>query len=447
MILEPIWEADFSNRSYGFRPKRSTYDAISYLSNRLAERGGKTYQWVIEGDRASSFDTIPHRRLSKAIKKKGADRDIRALLWQFLRAGVMERGEVTETLTGTPQGGIVSPLLANIYLDHLDKSMESKYLHLTKDARAWRRKQGKGNDLSVRYADDFVVLCNGTKAEAHAMKEERHNVLDHMGLTLSEEKTKVTHITAGFTFLGYRIERSIGETGKMVPKVLVPQKAITKFRQKVNEMLNPRTAHDSLHAKIYALNGLGRGWCNSYRCTRSPSKIFGQLSHEISWEMVHWLGRKYQVNTPTILTRFLKGRSTFGTTKGTLVMPSSIKAKNRLVKAWTNPYTGTEMIEREYLFSYKHLWTGVESIGRTGRMDLREEFILLKGTRCAIQGPECASQGKPLHPSEVEMDHIIPRWKFKDPTEAHRMGNLQPVCTPCHRAKTKTDPKVLSRVR
>lgn len=115
MIFEPIWEADFSVHSYGFRPNRSTYDAMAYIGARLAGSGGLSYQWVIEGDITSYFDTIPHRRLIKAVKKRVADRDIRDLLWKFLRAGVMERDTRHDTLTGTPQGGIVSPLLANIY--------------------------------------------------------------------------------------------------------------------------------------------------------------------------------------------------------------------------------------------------------------------------------------------------------------------------------------------
>ena len=108
MILEPIWEADFSVHSYGFRPNRSTYDAIAYIGNRL-KGNGSSYQWVIEGDIKSSFDTIPHRRLIKAVKKRVADRKIRDVLWKFLRAGVMHRGQFEETLTGTPQGGIVTP--------------------------------------------------------------------------------------------------------------------------------------------------------------------------------------------------------------------------------------------------------------------------------------------------------------------------------------------------
>src|SRR5437867_12692805 len=117
--------------------------------------------------------------------KRVADKDIRELLWKFLRAGVMYRKDFEETLIGTPQGGIVSPLLANIYLHELDRYMESKYLNLTYSQRGTRRKQGKGNILYVRYADDFIVLCNGTKAEAQATKKELGEFLSTMGLTLS----------------------------------------------------------------------------------------------------------------------------------------------------------------------------------------------------------------------------------------------------------------------
>ena len=236
MILEPIWEADFSRHSYGFRPNRSTYDAITYIGNHLTGNGGK-YQWVIEGDIASYFDTIPHRRLIKAVKRRVADRDIRDLLWKFLRAGVMYQEEVQETITGTPQGGMVSPLLANIYLDQLDKYMESEYLSLSEAERAKRRRHRQSNFLYVRYADDFVVLCNGTKAQALRMKEELTQVLNQMGLKLSEEKTKVTHLTEGFTFLGYWITRSIGGRGKMAPKVLIPESAIKRFQHTIRGIL------------------------------------------------------------------------------------------------------------------------------------------------------------------------------------------------------------------
>src|SRR5919197_6151605 len=148
MLLEPIWEADFSTHSYGFRPNRSTYDAMTYIGKRLTGNGS-TYQWIIEGDIASYFDTIPHRRLIKAVKKRVADRKIRDLLWKFLRAGVMHQGTLKETLTGTPQGGIVSPLLANIYLHELDTYMESNYLSLSYRKRQTRGEKGMNNCLYV----------------------------------------------------------------------------------------------------------------------------------------------------------------------------------------------------------------------------------------------------------------------------------------------------------
>ena len=437
MILEPIWEADFSIHSYGFRPNRSTYDAMTYIGKHLTGNSGRIYQWVIEGDIASYFDTIPHRRLIKAVKRRVADRDIRDLLWKFLRAGVIYNGKFAETLTGTPQGGIVSPLSANIYLHELDRYMESTYLNLGRYARESRRKQGKANYLYVRYADDFVVLCNGSKAEALAMKEELKELLNTMGLTLSEEKTKVTHITESFDFLGYRIIRSIGTSGKMISKVLIPEEAIKHFQFKVREMLAPNTTKESISAKITALNRLIRGWCEYYRSTSSPQWGFREIERKLFWDMAHWLGKKYKVNIPTVLQKYMKG-NTFGTTSTSLVLPTIYKAKRYMAKTWHNPYTEREAIIREKIIAYESLWDGNED--RQGYRDLREEVILLKGTTCYICGTV-------LHPSEVEIDHDTPRKRFKDQTEADRMKHLQPLCTSCHRAKTKTDLKVLSRMR
>jgi RNA-directed DNA polymerase len=444
MTLEPIWEADFSRHSYGFRPNRSTYDAISYLYNMLTGSSGATYQWVIEGDIASYFDTIPHRRLLKAVKKRVADRDTRDLLWKFLRAGVMYQNTIKETPTGTPQGGIVSPLLANIYLHELDRYMESKYLNLTESQRYRRRKKGLGNALYVRYADDFVVLCNGTKAEALAIKQEIGELLRTMGLTLSEEKTKVTHITEGFDFLGYRIIRSIGTSGKLVPKVLIPEKAIKRFRDKVREMLAPSTTKESIGYTIQRLNWLTRGWCEYYRCTSSPSWAFGKLRYELFWDFAHWLGRKYKIKHMSgIMPRFLKD-NTLGTNARKLVMPNEYKAKRLMAKTWHNPYTEKdevgkekERIRRESLFSYDNVPPGEN---RIGGQDLRDEVILR-------DGPICAWCKKEFHLFEVQVDHIKARARFKNPEDADRMENMQVLCTRHHRAKTKADLKVLSRMR
>jgi RNA-directed DNA polymerase len=315
--------------------------------------------------------------------------------------------------------------------------MESNYLNLSAYERTKRRKQGKGNYLYVRYADDFIVLCNGTKADTQALKEELSTVLSKMGLKLSEEKTKVTHITEGFYFLGYRIDKSIGTSGKMVPKVSIPDSAIKKYRHKVREILAPSSTKESTNIKIMMLNRLTRGWCQYYRITHRTDRGFNSLRKELFDDMTHWLGRKYKISKPEIIRRFRKS-NTFGTDNITLIMPTEYLSKKLWLRTWHNPYTGTEGIEREEFFSYDKFYSRSEQ--RQGWGDVKEEVFLTKGTTCAI----C---GEPLHPGNREVDHIRPRAQFKDPTEADSMDNLQPICQPCHRAKTKRDRKVLSRMR
>lgn len=436
MVLEPIWESDFSQHSYGFRPNRSTHDAIQSIVRGL---GGyaTSYQWVIEGDIKSYFDSIPHKRLMKAIKKRIADKELRRLLWKFLRAGILERGQYQETIAGTPQGGIVSPLLANIYLHELDRYMETNYLNITTYARRKRRSQGKGNFLYFRYADDFVVLCNGRKEEALEMKEELKNLLKTMGLELSMEKTKVTHITEGFKFLGFWVERHLGSNGRMVPRVRVPELAIQSMRNRIRRIVNPDTYNDSVSAKILALNQLIRGWCQYYQITGSPGMAFSKLRPEVFWGFAHWLGRKYKVNMPVVMERFRQG-DTLGTKTHTLLMPSTFKRRRHFVKIWTNPYLGAAKLKWEDFLTFEWTWDGSEKYD--GGMDLRWEALLEKGTDCE----KCGAQ---LNPWEAEVDHVKPRSSFKDPKAADKMDNLQILCTRCHRVKTQYDLKVLSRMR
>jgi len=290
--------------------------------------------------------------------------------------------------------------------------------------------------LSHSFTLDFVVLCNGTKAEAIAMKEELRSILSNMGLTLSEEKTKVTHITEGFIFLGYKIIREVGTTGKMVPKVLIPERASKQCVHKLRRMLAPSTTQESVNAKILAINRFTKGWCEYYRCTSAPARVFNAVRNELHMLMAHWLGRKYRSKMSAIMqTYWIEG--TFGTKRTKLIRPE-YKAKRLLVRTWHNPYTSKEAIIRERILWYDNLWLGNED--RQGWSDTREEVIALKGTTCYVCGTE-------LHESEVEIDHVKPRARFKDQTEADRMKHLQPICTSCHRAKTKTDLKAASRMR
>jgi RNA-directed DNA polymerase len=157
MILEPIWESDFSPYSYGFRPNRCTMDAVSYLWAKMIGHAGWAYTWVIEGDISSYFDTIHHRKLMKLLQRRIKEKKLLNLIWKFLQAGVLDGGNYTETLAGVPQGGIVSPLLANIYLHELDKYMEDTYVSRPQIVKHRNRKKGIPNFLYARYADGMPV--------------------------------------------------------------------------------------------------------------------------------------------------------------------------------------------------------------------------------------------------------------------------------------------------
>ena len=203
MVLEPIWEPDFSRHSYGFRPNRSTKDAVAYIGARVTSSKSRGYGWIVEGDIQSFFDTITHQKLMRLVQQRIRDKRILSLIWKFLRAEIMEQGTTRHSMLGTPQGGIVSPLLANIYLHELDRHME-RYTELPELERQRRKRQKLANFLYVRYADDFVVLCDGTKEQAEAMRQELYKFLkSELMLELSLEKTKVTHASDGFEFLGF----------------------------------------------------------------------------------------------------------------------------------------------------------------------------------------------------------------------------------------------------
>src|SRR5215203_5987184 len=205
-VLEPIFEADFQPCSYGFRPKRRAQDAIAEI-HFLASH---SHEWVLETDIQACFDEIGHTPLLARMRHRITDKRVLALVKAFLKSGVMTTsGNREETLTGTPQGGILSPLLANIPLSVLDDHFQRQRREQmgTDQQRAKRKRNGLGNWKLVRYADDFVVMVSGQARHAEALREEVAAVLAPMGLRLSPEKTRVVHIDEGFNFLGFHIRR------------------------------------------------------------------------------------------------------------------------------------------------------------------------------------------------------------------------------------------------
>ena len=209
LVLEPIFEADFAPCSYGFRPGRRAHDAIAEIH--CLASAPRNYHWVLEADIRACFDEIGHVALMDRVRARIKDKRICALVKAFLKAGVMTAdGGREETHTGTPAGGILSPLLANIALSALDDHFTRSWQQMgTRSQRATRRKHGLGTWRLVRYADDFVVMVNGERRHAEALRAEAAAVLAPLGLRLAEEKTRVVHIDEGFDFLGATRSRTV----------------------------------------------------------------------------------------------------------------------------------------------------------------------------------------------------------------------------------------------
>jgi RNA-directed DNA polymerase len=211
LVLEPIFEADFQPCSYGFRPRRRAQDAIAEI-HYLASPS-RNYEWVFEADIKACFDEIDHPALMGRVRERVGDKRVLGWVKEFLRAGILtEQGLNRETITGTPQGGILSPLLANIALSVLDEHFAARWAALGPDwQRRKHRRAGRPAMKMVRYADDFVVLIAGTRDDAEALCGEVGAVLAPMGLRLSEEKTRLCRVDEGFDFLGWHIQRRFGE--------------------------------------------------------------------------------------------------------------------------------------------------------------------------------------------------------------------------------------------
>jgi RNA-directed DNA polymerase len=433
MVLEPIYEADFSQRSFGFRPCRCTMGAIRYLMDYATEHS--KYFWVIEGDISAYFDTINHRKLVKLLRRRIDDEKLLDLIWKFLRAGVMERKLFKGTRLGTPQGGIVSPLLANVYLHELDKHM-GRY-DLPEEERRKRRRQGLANFAYARYADDFVILCNGTKEQAVGIRQEAHDFLrDTLRLTLSMEKTKVVHLNDGLDFLGFHLRRSMGQKG-MVTKTLISEKATKRHSDTIRAATSPDAHQDSVMAKILAMNRIIRGWCRYFQYTSRPGVQFSSLEDETFWRMAHWLGRKYKLTMPDALQRF-KAKEGLGTDELKLAKHTSFKARRyHHSPSKPNPYTTQERIEREELLDTDP-WLGTED--RPGMMGLRPIVLERDGLKCRI----CKEA---VESATAQVDHIRPVSCFKRPVDANRLGNLWTLCIRCHKEKTELDRQRESRVR
>ncbi|MFJ1618640.1 group II intron reverse transcriptase/maturase [Streptomyces sp. NPDC088251] len=292
MVLEPIFEVDFYPSSYGYRPGRRAQDAIAEIHHFTCKPS--TYEWVIEGDIKACFDNVDHHVLMDLVAERIKDRKVLRLVSAFLRAGVVERhGGFAETLTGTPQGGIVSPLLANIDLSVLDRYFSRIWdQEMTPPwRRQYRRRMGRPNFRLVRYADDFVVLVHGTKPEAEALKAEIAELLARkLKMTLSDEKTHITHIDDGFVFLGFHIQRRAWGDRRVV--LTIPSKqALASVMHKIKKLTGRSTTSLSLEEVLRTVNPVLRGWAAYFRYGVSK-RTFAYLGWYAWWRVLRWIRYK-----------------------------------------------------------------------------------------------------------------------------------------------------------
>jgi RNA-directed DNA polymerase len=292
LVLEPIFEAGFHPCSYGFRPRRSPHDAIAEI-HMLATN---EYSVVLEGDITACFDEIDHPALMGRVRDRIGDRRVLGLIKAFLKAGVLCEDAVTRnTKMGTPQGGILSPLLANIALSVLDEHFVEVWQRdmATRWLREKRRRHGHATYRLVRYADDFVVMVAGTKAHAEDLKTEIAAVLSTVGLRLSEEKTMIVDIDEGFDFLGFRIQRQRQQgSNRRYVYTWPSKKSLTSVKAKVRAITRQGT-NQTLADLLRQLNGVLRGWTNYFRHGVSHNTF--RYVHQFTWlRVVRWLRRKHR---------------------------------------------------------------------------------------------------------------------------------------------------------
>jgi group II intron reverse transcriptase/maturase len=279
IVLEPVFEADFLPCSFGFRPKRSAHDALQVL----VDESWRGRRWVVETDIANCFEAIPRDELMRAVEERVCDQSVLRLLRAILRAGVMQDGMVRRPVTGTPQGGVVSPLLANVYLHRID--------------RAWDVRE---HGVLVRYADDALVMCK-SRQQAEAALVRLRVLLADLGLEPKEAKTRIVHLEVGgegFDFLGFhhRLVRSQGRVGAKGVTFLArwpAKKAMQHARDRIRELTARRRLLLPVAAVVDDLNRFLRGWAAYFRYGNSADH-FDKISRYARMRLALFISKRHR---------------------------------------------------------------------------------------------------------------------------------------------------------
>ena len=414
-LLEPITEYHAHENSYGFRPKRSCQDAMSQLFILLSRKNSRKY--VLEGDIKGCFDNISHAHILQTLEKWGVETWITKIINGWLKAGIFLNGDIYDNETGTPQGGIISPLLANVALTALDNFCDQY------------KPNKRDNGIIVRYADDFVIVCE-SEEEAKEIKVEiteyLHNI---MGLTLSKEKSRITHIEKGFDFLGFNFRKypkreTPKTTDPVCDKLLIkPQKdKVHNLLRDCSEIIqsNKSAKQSSL---ILLLNPKLQGWAMYYRHVVSR-KTYEKIDYQIFLKLFKWANRRHPNKGKKWVYREYfshpngKRRFTDRETKATIFNPQTISIK-RFVKVKegmrvydSTPETIAYWERREYTNAYKEIYS----------VKVRRLFEKYDG--------QCAYCKSPITDmTETHIHHVIPRANGGSDS----YSNLRLLHSECHR--------------
>jgi len=414
ITLEPIAEYHFVDCSYGFRPKRSCQDAIEHIFRKVVTR--RNPPWIIEGDIRGCFDHIRHDALLEQMTRWQIPASIRTIVQRMLNAGILEENGYAETPMGTPQGNILSPLLTNMALTLLDQ---------------WGAAHQGPNPI-VRYADDFIVTAQ-SKTEAEEKTKAIRQLLDEqLGLDLSVEKTRITHIHEGFDFLGFHIRKyrhrspysKYHQTGQLLIK---PQKEkVTQFLAQADRLIRSYRGRN-LSQLLRVLNPKLSGFTNYYRFVVSK-QTFQKITHEIWGKLYRWLRKSHPSKSAAWIWRRYVGAykpasqsKTFQMRGVKLYLPLFMPiTRYRKVKSGIRVYD-QQIAARVYWQqrAYRNALSSIYSI-RVEKLYKRQ-----RGT-C----PLCrqSMQGEQIRQGTIQIHHLNPQTKRDD----HRLSNLRLLHDDCH---------------
>jgi RNA-directed DNA polymerase len=336
-ILEPVFEADFYPVSYGFRPGRGVHGALEHLRLLLRPKDAAMepdrrlpYQWAIEGDIKGCFDNIDHHGLMSRVRRRIADTKVNRLVLAFLKAGVLTEEQFLRTDSGTPQGGILSPLLANIALSAIDERYErhvwprrTPTLRTEDERIAERARRARWNDrerqvifFPIRYADDFIILVSAPsgpeqlqRAEQAAQQEKvalATFLREKLHLELSETKTLVTPVTETLRFLGHHVRvRPHPSHRRMVSTTLIPKDRSQRLRERIKRQFGPKGRSRGLGEHLHKLNPVLRGFCSFYCHAWGAKRVFDGLDHYLWWSIYRWVKKKHgRAGTKVLVARY-----------------------------------------------------------------------------------------------------------------------------------------------